>query len=255
MPTNNFLTFATGSGSSSNLASQASYAASSERDVGFVSGLCPRIYYNKALRQANFMTAALGEWLKSKGYDALDNGNLTTLTNTMVSAWTVPAPTVTPDNVVTFGNKTIDGANNTILNISLTASVAGILPFANGGTNRSTIIGNGKILGATGGAYVERDPFNVNSSLNLTGGSSGTETPLVVGVNEANVSGGTNYYILPSGVSAGSMVIILNRIGGSVYTYPPSGGTIEGSSSGDELINGSAWYFSKGSNAWLRVDG
>jgi hypothetical protein len=41
---------------------------------------------------------------------------------------------VTTDGVETLTNKTINGSNNTITNVSLTSAVTGTLPVANGGT-------------------------------------------------------------------------------------------------------------------------
>jgi hypothetical protein len=51
---------------------------------------------------------------------------------------------ITPTNVLTANstntvtNKTISGASNTITNISLTTSVTGTLPIANGGTGATS---------------------------------------------------------------------------------------------------------------------
>jgi hypothetical protein len=51
---------------------------------------------------------------------------------------------ITPTNVLTASststvtNKTISGASNTITNVSLTASVTGTLPIANGGTGATS---------------------------------------------------------------------------------------------------------------------
>jgi hypothetical protein len=54
---------------------------------------------------------------------------------------------VTLNGIQTLTNKTISGASNTITNISLTASVTGTLPVANGGTGRNTLTANNVILG------------------------------------------------------------------------------------------------------------
>lgn len=47
----------------------------------------------------------------------------------------------------TLTNKTINGPDNTLTNISLTASVTGTLPVANGGTGLATITANNVLLG------------------------------------------------------------------------------------------------------------
>ena len=55
----------------------------------------------------------------------------------------------------TLTNKTISGASNTISNISLTGSVTGVLPVANGGTNSSTSLSNNRVIQSSSGAIVE----------------------------------------------------------------------------------------------------
>ena len=47
----------------------------------------------------------------------------------------------------TLTNKTINGSNNTLTNISLTAGVTGTLPVANGGTGATSLAANNVILG------------------------------------------------------------------------------------------------------------
>lgn len=62
---------------------------------------------------------------------------------------------VSADSTQTLSNKTISGASNTLSNISLTASVTGVLPVANGGTNSSTTLNNNRVIQSSGGALVE----------------------------------------------------------------------------------------------------
>jgi hypothetical protein len=59
--------------------------------------------------------------------------------------------TITADlsTVQTLINKTINGSNNTITNVSLTSGVTGTLPVLNGGTNSTTATGARTNLGAT----------------------------------------------------------------------------------------------------------
>lgn len=66
------------------------------------------------------------------------------------SSLAVPSVGATLDtnsNTLTLTNKTISGASNTLSNISLTSSVTGVLPVANGGTGASTLTANNVILG------------------------------------------------------------------------------------------------------------
>jgi hypothetical protein len=53
---------------------------------------------------------------------------------------------VTTDGVETLTNKTINGSNNTITNVSLTSAVTGTLPVANGGTGVTTSTGTGSVV-------------------------------------------------------------------------------------------------------------
>lgn len=49
-------------------------------------------------------------------------------------------------NTQTLTNKTISGSNNTITNVSLTTGVTGVLPLANGGTNKNATAVNGGLV-------------------------------------------------------------------------------------------------------------
>ena len=53
---------------------------------------------------------------------------------------------VTTDGVETLTNKTINGSNNTITNVSLTTAVTGTLPVANGGTGVTTSTGTTSVV-------------------------------------------------------------------------------------------------------------
>lgn len=258
MPTNNFLPFATGVGSSANLSTQSAYASSSERSVGFVSGLCPRIYYNKALRQSAFIAAAIGQWLVSKGYDALDDGDLTTMTNNMIAAWTIPAATFTPTSTDTLQNKTISGSQNTISNLNASVITSGTLPIGRGGTGLGAVIGGGKVFASNGTNYLARDPANINVAVNLTGGSSGSPTPIFVGYNQAKNANSTNEYILPDPSDPGDIIILSNKVSpapGGIILQAPSGETIQGSSSITIADSGSAMLIKSDATTWDLIPG
>ena len=57
---------------------------------------------------------------------------------TAISAATAGTDYVTPTGTETLTNKTINGSNNTITNVSLTTGITGTLPVANGGTGTPT---------------------------------------------------------------------------------------------------------------------
>jgi hypothetical protein len=60
--------------------------------------------------------------------------------------------------LATFTNKTISGASNTITNVSLTTGVTGVLPLANGGTNKNATAVNGGLV------YSDADSFEITSA-------------------------------------------------------------------------------------------
>lgn len=84
MPTNDFIGFA--SAGSANIMSQADYAAAAEQTDGVQPGMASSALANKIWRQGANMAAALGEIIKAQGIDALDNGDIATLSNNIVSA-------------------------------------------------------------------------------------------------------------------------------------------------------------------------
>lgn len=76
MATNDFLPFGTGAGA--NVVSQAVWAALATRANGFQNGVADPQPVNKALRQAAFVAAMIGQFTADYGGDALDNGDLPT---------------------------------------------------------------------------------------------------------------------------------------------------------------------------------
>ena len=81
MPTNDFIGFA--SSGSANVASQADYAAAAEQGIGMQSGPASSKLANKAWRQGANMAAALGRIAVARGFDALDNGDIDALQNSI----------------------------------------------------------------------------------------------------------------------------------------------------------------------------
>ncbi len=72
---------------------------------------------------------------------------------------------VSEDASQTLTNKTMSGGSNTFSNISLTASVTGTLPIANGGTNSASSLSNNRVMKSSGGAIVEAAAITANRAL------------------------------------------------------------------------------------------
>ena len=84
MPTNDFIGFA--SSGSANIMTQAAFAAAAEQTAGVQPGPASSKLANKVWRQGANMAAALGSIIKAKGGDALDDGDIATLTTTLTAA-------------------------------------------------------------------------------------------------------------------------------------------------------------------------
>ena len=82
MPTNDFLPFAIDV--NAGVMSQADYAE--RAGLGVVPGLADPDFANKAWRQGANMAAAIGEMIKAQGIDALDNGEIASLSLNIISA-------------------------------------------------------------------------------------------------------------------------------------------------------------------------
>lgn len=82
----------------------------------------------------------------------------------------------------TLTNKTINGPDNTLTNISLTASVTGTLPVANGGTGAASLTANNVILGNGTSAVQVVAPGTSGNVLTSNGTTWASSTP-TTGVN------------------------------------------------------------------------
>lgn len=84
MATNDFKSFATGSGA--NVMSQADYLALSALLTGFQSGKAASAQVNKAIRQATTIAALVGQFIANANIDALDNGDVSGLVTKFTNA-------------------------------------------------------------------------------------------------------------------------------------------------------------------------
>jgi hypothetical protein len=142
---------------------------------------------------------------------------------------------VLEDNTATLTNKTINGSNNTITNVSLTTGVTGTLPLANGGTGEVSAQAAINALMAASGALSQGDVFYYNGTnvVRLAAGTSGHFLKTNgAGANPAWAAAG-------GGGNTGS---ILNRAvattgtSGSTTDQIPQDNTIPQNSEGTELI-------------------
>jgi len=79
-------------------------------------------------------------------------------------------PVVTTTGTQTLTNKTINGTNNTITNISLTTAVTGTLPVANGGTNITTYTTGDLLYASAPGTLARLSPGVNGQVLTLSSG-------------------------------------------------------------------------------------
>ncbi|NBX58460.1 MAG: hypothetical protein EBT64_08295, partial [Gammaproteobacteria bacterium] len=125
-------------------------------------------------------------------YVAISTGGTLTLPRT----WDFPnadGTFVGAATTQTLTNKTISGANNTLTNISLTSSVTGTLPVANGGTGATSLTANNVLLGNGTSALQAVAPGASGNVLTSNGTtwqstapSAGGDTYLVLASDTAN---------------------------------------------------------------------
>lgn len=85
MATNDFQTFADGAGA--NVVTPSTWATTTARFLGFQSGTAPSAQVNTALRQPNFITAAIAQFVcDTLAQNVVDNGNLATFEAQFISA-------------------------------------------------------------------------------------------------------------------------------------------------------------------------
>jgi hypothetical protein len=107
--TNDFLPYASGGGA--NVLSQILYAALAERINGAQAGTAISANFNKAMRQATFISAAVAGWLAAQNVNVPDDGNLTNLVNNLLGQ--LPGKVVV--SIAALRNLPKDGSGNTFV--------------------------------------------------------------------------------------------------------------------------------------------
>jgi hypothetical protein len=108
---------------------------------------------------------------------------------------------VTLNGVQTLTNKTINGANNTITGISLTAAVTGTLPVANGGTGAATLTANNVLLG-NGTSALQVVAPGTSGNVLTSNGTTWASAALAAGATVKVVSKTANYTALAADSSS-----------------------------------------------------
>ena len=132
----------------------------------------------------------------------------------------------------TLTNKTINGENNTIINVPLATGVAGTLPVTNGGTGATTLTGVVKGNGAsafTAGSVILSS--EVSGTLPVANGGTGLTSAGTAG--NALVSNGTSWVSellnvpvnYPQNIQSANYTLVLSDAGKQIY-HPASDATI-----------------------------
>lgn len=117
----------------------------------------------------------------------------------------------------TLTNKTINGSDNTITNVSLTTGVTGTLPIANGGTGLATTPTDGKLLIGNGTGYTLAN-LTAGTGITVTNGAGSIELAIDSSTYPA-AAGSLTGSTLASGVTASSLTSL-----GTLTSLTCSGG-------------------------------
>lgn len=153
---------------------------------------------------------------------------------TTLSGIITPSNVETASSASTLTNKTINGANNTITNVSLSTGVTGTLPAANGGTG-ITSLGSGvaTFLGTPSSANLAAAVTDETGSGALVFATSPTFTTPVLGTpTSGNLSNCTadgtdavGFKNIPQNVQTGSYTLVLADSGKHIYRASGSAAT------------------------------
>jgi hypothetical protein len=142
---------------------------------------------------------------------------------------------VTLNGVQTLTNKTINGTNNTITNISLSTAVTGTLPVANGGTGLTSPGTAGNVLTSNGTAWVSSAspaPAEIKTPTNVSPANAATnigETPVLTGSTFYSLYGiamTAAQWQVSTVSNFASTVISTGDVAGTAVTYTVSSGVL-----------------------------
>lgn len=253
MPTNEILPFA---GASSNIPSQADYAASSTRTAGVVSGTASSAYANKAWRQASFVAAVLAQFIAdNQPADVLDDADDAALQAQLEAAllrfaqaehgqqyFTSSGTFTVPSNVTKVYVEVWGGGGGSSGNAGSSGAgggyAAGYLAVTPG-AGVAVTVGAAGTAGASGSGAGAGGTSSI-STVSATGGAAGNGGPGAGGVGSGgtlNITGqggtdldGTNTDAAGGCAPRGGLGGLLNNAGsGNTPTVPGGGG---GASSG-----------------------
>jgi hypothetical protein len=179
----------------------------------------------------------------------------------------VGADILTTTNTKTVSNKTISGNNNTISNVSLTASVSGILPIANGGTNASTEAdaranlnvlvqpsANGIAVRTSLGNSAAREIAISGSGISIANGSGVGGNPTIT--LASNTANSNNTVVLRdgSGNFAANVVTVSRLTAQNIVQLPNQSATNASPAEGQIRYNSSTAKFEGYTDQWKPID-
>ena len=179
----------------------------------------------------------------------------------------VSSTVLTNSSTHTLSNKTISGVNNTLVNISLTSSVTGLLPIANGGTNASTEADaranlnvlvqpstNGIAVRTSLGNSTAREIVTSGTGISVANGSGvGGNPTITLASNSAN-SNNTVVLRDGSGNFAANQVTVSKLTAENIVQLPDQTATNASPTAGQVRYNSSTAKFEGYTDHWKPID-